>query len=59
MSLTIECARCDRRFVAGEHLQAPMVRVCVGPEFGTLGDADIKKAALEAIKGSKCDLLLV
>ena len=31
----------------------------VGPEFGTLGDADIKKAALEAIKGSRCDLLLV
>ena len=33
--------------------------MCVGPEFGTLGDADIKKAALEAIKGSRCDLLLV
>ena len=33
--------------------------MCVGPEFGTVGDADIKKAALEAIKGSKCDLLLV
>src|SRR5581483_6426327 len=35
------------------------VRVCVGPEFGTLGDADISKAALEAVKGSRCDLLLV
>src|SRR4029077_19088243 len=35
------------------------VRVSVGPEFGTVGDADIKKASLEAIKGSKCDLLLV
>jgi adenine-specific DNA-methyltransferase len=33
--------------------------VCVDPEFGTLGDADIKKAALEAVKGSRCDLLLV
>ncbi len=50
----------------GEHIHAEgetdtgaAVRVCVGPEFGTLGDADIKKAALEAIKGSKCDLLLV
>jgi adenine-specific DNA-methyltransferase len=35
------------------------VRVSVGPEFGTVGDADIKKAALGAIKGSRCDLLLV
>src|SRR5262249_44759079 len=50
----------------GEYVQAEgetdagaAVRVCVGPEFGTLGDADIKKAALEAIKGSRCDLLLV
>jgi adenine-specific DNA-methyltransferase len=50
----------------GEYIQAEgetdagaAVRVCVGPEFGTLGDADIKKAALEAIKGSRCDLLLV
>jgi adenine-specific DNA-methyltransferase len=50
----------------GEHVQAEgetdaglAVRVCVGPEFGTLGDVDIKKAALEAIKGSRCDLLLV
>ena len=33
--------------------------MCVDPEFGTLGDADIKKAALEAVKGSRCDLLLV
>ncbi len=50
----------------GEYIQAEgetdtgaAVRVCVGPEFGTLGDADIKRAALEAIKGSKCELLLV
>ncbi|MDY3555755.1 site-specific DNA-methyltransferase [Gemmata sp. JC717] len=50
----------------GEYIQAEgetdtgaAVRVCVGPEFGTLGDADIKKAALEAIKGSKCELMLV
>jgi adenine-specific DNA-methyltransferase len=50
----------------GEYIQAEgeteagaAVRVCVGPEFGTMGDADIKKAALEAVKGSKCDLLLV
>jgi adenine-specific DNA-methyltransferase len=50
----------------GEYVQAEgetdagaAVRVCVGPEFGTLGDADIRKAALEAVKGSGCDLLLV
>jgi adenine-specific DNA-methyltransferase len=50
----------------GEHVHAEgetdtgaAVRVSIGPEFGTVGDADIKKAALEAIKGSKCDLLLV
>lgn len=43
----------------GETDAGAAVRLCVGPEFGTLGDADIKKAALEAIKGSKCDLLLV
>src|SRR5206468_1225318 len=50
----------------GEYVQAEgetdagaAVRVSVGPEFGTVGDADIKKAALEAIKGSRCDLLLV
>ncbi len=49
----------------GEYIQAEgeteagkAVRVCVGPEFGTLGDADIKKSALEAIKGSRCELLL-
>src|SRR5207245_7524463 len=35
------------------------VRVSIGPEFGTVGDAWIKSAALEAIKGSRCDLLLV
>jgi adenine-specific DNA-methyltransferase len=50
----------------GEYVQAEgetdagaAVRVSIGPEFGTVGDADIKKAALEAILGSKCDLLLV
>jgi adenine-specific DNA-methyltransferase len=43
----------------GETNTGSAVRVCVGPEFGTLGDGDIKKAALEAIKGSRCDLLLV
>src|SRR5207247_10675184 len=43
----------------GETDAGKAVRVCVGPEFGTLGDADIKRAALEAIKGSRCDLLLV
>jgi adenine-specific DNA-methyltransferase len=43
----------------GETDTGASVRVCVGPEFGTFGDSDIKKAALEAIKGSKCDLLLV
>jgi adenine-specific DNA-methyltransferase len=43
----------------GETDAGAAVRVCVGPEFSTLGDADIKKAALEAIKGSRCELLLV
>jgi adenine-specific DNA-methyltransferase len=50
----------------GEYVQAEgetdagaAVRVSIGPEFGTVGDADIKKAALEAMRGSKCDLLLV
>jgi adenine-specific DNA-methyltransferase len=43
----------------GETDAGAAVRVCVGPEFGTLGDADIRKAALEAVKGSGCDLLLV
>ena len=43
----------------GETDTGAAVRVCIGPEFGTLGDADIKKAALEAIKGSRCELLLV
>jgi adenine-specific DNA-methyltransferase len=35
------------------------VRVSVGPELGTVGDQWIKDAALEAIKGSKPDILLV
>jgi adenine-specific DNA-methyltransferase len=43
----------------GETDTGAAVRVSVGPEFGTVGDAAIKKASLEAIKGSKCDLLLV
>jgi adenine-specific DNA-methyltransferase len=35
------------------------VRVSIGPEFGTVDPEWIKRAALEAIKGSACDLLLV
>jgi adenine-specific DNA-methyltransferase len=35
------------------------VRVSVGPELGTVGDKWIKEAALEAIQGSRADLLLV
>ncbi len=35
------------------------VRVSVGPELGTVGDQWIKEAALEAIKGSRPDVLLV
>ena len=31
----------------------------MGCEFVPLGDAEIRKAALEAIKGSRCELLLV
>jgi adenine-specific DNA-methyltransferase len=38
---------------------ARAVRVSVGPEFGTVDPDWIKRAALEAIKGSACDLLLV
>jgi adenine-specific DNA-methyltransferase len=45
--------------VEGETDAGAAVRVSIGPEFGTVGDADIKRAALEAIKGSKCDLLLI
>jgi len=51
---------------AGEYIQAEgetsvstAVRISVGPQTGTVGDAWIKSAALEAIKGSKCELLLV
>lgn len=43
----------------GETETGGSVRVSVGPEFGTVGDEHIKKAAIEAIKGSKCELLLV
>jgi adenine-specific DNA-methyltransferase len=50
----------------GEYVQAEgetdagaAVRVSVGPEFGTVGEDDINKAAREAVKGSQCDLLLV
>src|SRR5262249_15955307 len=35
------------------------VRVSGGPETGTIGDAWIAEAAIEAKKGSRCDLLLV
>jgi adenine-specific DNA-methyltransferase len=43
----------------GETDGGAAVRVSIGPEFGTVGDADIKKIALEAVKGSRCDVLLV
>jgi adenine-specific DNA-methyltransferase len=50
----------------GEYIQAEGttdaglgVRVSVGPEFGTVGDKWIKEAALESIRGSRADLLLV
>src|SRR5262249_9962195 len=53
----------------GEYIQAEgtfaeggaskAVRVSVGPEFGTVDPEWIKRAALEAIRGSACDLLLV
>ena len=53
----------------GEHIQAEgtytengvakAVRVSIGPEFGTVGPEWIRQAALEAIRGSRCDLLLV
>ena len=53
----------------GEYIQAEgtytengasrAVRVSVGPEFGTVGPEWIQKAALEAIRGSRCELLLV
>jgi adenine-specific DNA-methyltransferase len=43
----------------GETEAGAAVRISIGSEFGTLGDADIKKAALEAVKGSRCELLLV
>jgi adenine-specific DNA-methyltransferase len=35
------------------------VRVSVGPEFGTVGPEWVQQSALEAIKGSRCELLLV
>ena len=35
------------------------VRVSVGPELGTVGNEWVKNAALEAIAGSRADLLLV
>jgi adenine-specific DNA-methyltransferase len=53
----------------GEYIQAEgtyseggaskAVRVSVGPEFGTVGPEWVQQAALEAIKGSRCELLLV
>jgi adenine-specific DNA-methyltransferase len=53
----------------GEYIQAEgvytesgapkAVRVSVGPEFGTVGPEWIKQAALEAARGSQCELLLV
>src|SRR5262249_4042593 len=43
----------------GETDPGAAVRVSIGPEFGTVGDADIKQAALEAMRGSGCETLLV
>ncbi|WP_165227538.1 site-specific DNA-methyltransferase [Aquisphaera insulae] len=43
----------------GETTKGKIVRVCIGPEFGTIGDEAIRKAALESIKGSSCDILLI
>ncbi|WP_165073634.1 site-specific DNA-methyltransferase [Paludisphaera rhizosphaerae] len=43
----------------GETTTGASVRVSIGPEFGTIGDADIKKIAVEAMKGSRCDFLLI
>jgi adenine-specific DNA-methyltransferase len=50
----------------GEYIQAEGttedglgVRVSIGPEMGTVGDAWIKRASLEAIKGSETNVLLV
>lgn len=37
----------------------PGVRVSIGPEFGTVGPEWIQEAAKEALKGSRCELLLV
>ncbi len=35
------------------------VRVSIGPEFGTVGPEWVQQAGMEAIKGSRCELLLV
>ena len=43
----------------GESDTGTRVRVSVGPELGTVGDQWIGEAALEALKGSGCELLLV
>ncbi len=43
----------------GQTDQGLSVRVSVGPELGTVGDTWISNAALEALAGSGCDLLLV
>lgn len=43
----------------GETTTGQCVRVSVGPELGTVGDEWVKKAGLEAIKGSRCGLLLI
>jgi adenine-specific DNA-methyltransferase len=43
----------------GETDAGACVRVCIGPEFGTVGDEEINRAAREAVQGSRCDLLLV
>ena len=43
----------------GETTDGTAVRVSIGPDSGTVGDAWIADAAVEAKKGSQCDLLLV
>ncbi len=42
-----------------ENGESKAVRVSIGPEFGTVGPEWVRQAALEAMRGSQCDLLLV
>ncbi len=46
----------------GEYLEngkTKSVKVCIGPEFGTVDPALVREAAKEAMQGIGCDLLLV